>query len=64
MNENLPKIHFDAGESAVPPDGPWLLRGWGWGRLPDDLTFMVDAAPQTINLPPIRSMRDASCPHI
>lgn len=32
MNENLPEIHFDAGESVVPTGGPCRLpRTLGWG---------------------------------
>jgi len=36
MNENLPKIYFDAGEHVVPPAGlNHLARSWGWGfRVP------------------------------
>lgn len=34
MNENLPEIHFDAGERVVPTGGPCRLPripGWGIG---------------------------------
>lgn len=31
MNENLTKIHFDAGESVVPTGPCFLPRAPGWG---------------------------------
>lgn len=64
MNENLLKTYFATGERVVPTGGSCRLPR-SWGLQADVQNYSIpDAAPQTINLPPIRSMRDASCPHI